>query len=132
MKTLPLSPAISREVYPPSDRSLRATLVGEISERLLEWAESRTRKEVHSWLCRLATIGGDKDSTEALWLYLRVSTGDLAQLSASFTDLGAVHHRSKQAEQQEMERAIHVIGRHFPELATQLQALTRHFATKEE
>ena len=89
----------------------------------------RSRREVHSWLCRLATIGGDADSSEALWLYLRISSGDLSQLTASFSELGAVRHRTKQAEQQEMERAVAVIQRHFPERAAALQSLTQHFAT---
>ena len=129
MKTLPLSPSVSADGRGVSDRSERAAIMGEICERLVEWSEMRSRREVHSWLCRLATIGGDADSSEALWLYLRISSGDLSQLTASFSELGAVRHRTKQAEQQEMERAVAVIQRHFPELAAALQSLTQHFAT---
>lgn len=129
MKTFPLSPSVSADGRGVSDRSERAAIMGEICERLVEWSEMRSRREVHSWLCRLATIGGDADSSEALWLYLRISSGDLSQLTASFSELGAVRHRTKQAEQQEMERAVAVIQRHFPELAAALQSLTQHFAT---
>jgi hypothetical protein len=129
VKTLPLSPSVSADGRGVSDRSERAAIMGEICERLVEWSEMRSRREVHSWLCRLATIGGDADSSEALWLYLRISSGDLSQLTASFSELGAVRHRTKQAEQQEMERAVAVIQRHFPELAAALQSLTQHFAT---
>ena len=129
MKTQPLSPAISEGAYCTPERSERAGIVGEICERLQEWSELDSRSRVHSWLCRLATLGGDAESTEALWMYLRISTGDLSQVSASFSELGATHHRSKQAEQQETERALRVIQRHFPELAHELQELTRHFAS---
>jgi hypothetical protein len=129
VKTFPLSPSVSADGRGVSDRSDRAAIMGEICERLVEWSEMRSRREVHSWLCRLATIGGDADSSEALWLYLRISSGDLSQLTASFSELGAVRHRTKQAEQQEMERAVAVIQRHFPELAAALQSLTQHFAT---
>lgn len=129
MKTLPLSSGISHGTWEtPTDRSERATLVGEISERLIEWRQIDGPKRVHSWLSRLATLGGDAESKDALWLYLRMSTGDLSQLTASFTELGAQSHCTKQAKQQEHERALRVIARHFPELARELQQLTRHFA----
>jgi hypothetical protein len=70
-------------------------------------------------------MGGDPESTEALWLYLRLSTGDLSQVTTSFSELGKKRRRSKQAEQQETERALKVITRHFPELAGAINELKK-------
>ena len=75
------------------------------------------------WLSRLGTIAGDPESSEALWLYLRLSTGDLGQLTKTFTELGGKHNRTKQAEAQETERALRVIQRHFPEVADAIEQL---------
>jgi len=129
VKTIPLYAGISQGIETSPERTPRSALVAEIAERLCEWRDMDGPRKVHSWLSRLATIGGDPESSEALWLYLRISTGDMSQLSASFTELGAQHHRTKQAEQQETERALRVIQRHFPEVARELKQLTQHFAT---
>lgn len=130
MKTQPLSISISESAYSGHERSERAAIVGEICERLIEWRDMDGRERVHSWLSRLSTLGGDHDSKDALWLYLRLATGDLSQLTMSFSELGLKHHDTKQAEQQEHEKAVAVIARHFPELAKELQFLTRHFAAE--
>jgi hypothetical protein len=60
-----------------------------------------------------------------MWLYLRLSTGDLGQITTSFTELGRKRNRTKQAEQQETERALAVIARHFPELAGAINDLKK-------
>lgn len=124
MKTIPLTPNMDF-AQPELTRSAEAVLVGEICERFVEWSEDCGRRRVHSWLSRVATLACDPESTEAVWLFLRLSTGDLSELTASFSELGADHHRSKQAQQQETERAMRVILRHFPELAKQIDLLKR-------
>ena len=70
-------------------------------------------------------MAGDPESTEAVWLYLRLSTGDLAELTTSFSELGKKRNRTKQAEQQETERAMLVVARHFPELKEALLQLKK-------
>ncbi len=130
MKTLPLSPHLSLESSPYSSapRSLSGQLLGEIAERLLEWSEDVGRQRVHAWMLRVSTMASDPESVDAVWLYLRLMTGDLGQLTASFAELGAERHRSKQAQAQEHERALRVIARHFPECAEAIKALANRHA----
>lgn len=131
MKTYPLSPSLNESPYDGQERSQRSQLVGEICERLIEWSELEGREKVKLWLMSLATIAADDESTEAIWLYLRISTGDLGQLTASYSELGKKRNRTKQAQQQETERAMRVISRHKPQLAIHLAELLRHHQSKE-
>lgn len=71
----------------------------------------------------LGAIASDPDSNEALWLYVRISTGDLGQLTASYSELGRQRNRTKQAQQQETERAMRVIAKHKPQLAKHMSEL---------
>lgn len=132
MRTCPLGPQHDKQPNPPAPRTARGVLICEISERLLEWAEMESRQKVYCWLTRLATLAGDREATDAIWLYLRLSTGDLGQLTASFSELGAARHRTKQAQAQETDRALRVIARHFPELADEINALTHAFVSKQD
>lgn len=125
MKLVPLNVNIAESAYGEVQRSKRAELMGEICERLIEWAELENRETVHRWLTRIATLGGDPESQDAIWLYLRIGTGDLSQLTASFTELGSQRKKTKQAQQQEDERARLVIARHFPELHRALADLAK-------
>lgn len=131
MKTQPLSAHIQTSAYEGQERSLRSQLVGEICERLIEWSEVENREKVKLWIMSLATIASDDESTEAVWLYLRISTGDLGQLTASYSELGRQRNRTKQAQQQETERAMRVIAKHKPQLAKHLAELLRHHQSKE-
>lgn len=131
MKTVPLSPNYSAPVVDALVRSTEAVLVGEIAERLVEWGEAMGRDRPARWLMRVAALAADDRSTDALLIYLRLSTGDLAQITASFSELGAKRARSKQGEQQEQERALHVIASHYPELKTAITELLQKHAPKE-
>ena len=131
MKALPLTAALHLQPYEGQERSLRSQLVGEICERLIEWSEVEDREKVKLWIMSLATIASDDESTEAVWLYLRISTGDLGELTASYSELGKKRNRTKQAQQQETERAMRVIARHKPQLAKHLGELLRHHQTSE-
>ncbi len=126
MRTVTLSPQIPDAASPwhtPREVSTSAQLHAEVAERLLEWSAVRNRAHVASWLLRLADLVRDSDSSDALWLYLRLSTGDLSQLTTSFSAQGAARGRTKQAAHQEQARALRVIARHFPEVARQIDAL---------
>ena len=125
MNFVPLTPNLTTHPWHELERPKRAELVGEIAERLIEWSELEGRPRVHRWISQVARMGGDPESTEAMWLYLRLSTGDLGELTSSFTELGKKRSRTKQAEQQETERAMAVIARHFPELEKALNDLKR-------
>lgn len=127
MKTYPLSPHLSNAASPWSQdkRDESAAIMGEIAQRLIEWSEIDGRHRVSSWLMRVSTLASDPDSVDAVWLYLRLSTGDLSQLTASFSELGEARHRSKQAQAQEHGRALKAIARHFPELAEAIKGLAK-------
>ena len=127
MKTLPLSPHLATTASPwsQSPRSESIAILGEVSERLIEWAEHEGRHRVSSWLMRVSTLASDPESVDAVWLYLRLSTGDLSQLTASFSELGEARHRTKQAQAQEHSRALKVIARHFPELREAIDGLSK-------
>ena len=125
MNFVPLQPNLTTNPWAEMERPKRAELVGEISERLVEWSEVEGRRRVHRWITQVARMGGDPESTEAMWLYLRLSTGDLGQITTSFTELGRKRNRTKQAEQQETERALAVIARHFSELAGAINDLKK-------
>ena len=124
MKTVPLSPSLpSREST--LERSEEAVLMGEIAERLVEWADLRGRDRPARWLMRVSALAADRDSLLAWQTYMRLASGDAGQLTASFSQMGAARAASKQAEQQEQERALRVIARHFPELRAAVDELLR-------
>lgn len=125
MNFVPLTPNLTTHPWQELKRSKRAELVGEIAERLIEWSELDGRKKVHRWMLQVGRMGTDEESTEAMWLYLRLSTGDLGELTRSFTELGKKRTRTKQAEQQETERAMTVIARHLPEVEKAVLDLKR-------
>jgi len=96
---VPLTPNLTTHPWQELERPKRAELVGEIAERLIEWSELEGRPRVHRWISQVARMG--------------------------FTELGKKRSRTKQAEQQETERAMLVIARHFPELEKALNELKR-------
>jgi hypothetical protein len=122
---VPLTPNLTTNPWAEFERPERAKVVGEICERLIEWSELEGRRKVHRWINQVGVMGCDPESTEAMWLYLRLSTGDVGQITTSFTELGRKRNRTKQAEQQETERALAVIARHFPELAGAINDLKK-------
>jgi len=122
---VPLQPNLTTNPWAEMERPKRAELVGEIAERLVEWSELEGRRRVHQWITHVARMGRDPESTEAMWLYLRLTTGDLGQITSSFAELSRKRNGTQQAEQQETERALAVIARHFPELAGAINDLKK-------
>ena len=128
MRTVPIPDSLDHGAFYGTEHSERSKLVAEICERLIEWSEMENREIVRHWIVRLATMCVDPESVEAPWLYMRISTGDLGELTRSFASRGATHNRTKQGEQQETERALAVIARHFPPLAKAISELMNHCA----
>lgn len=122
MNTVPLSNNMA-DPATVFDRSPGALVVGEICERVLELAEMKGERWTAAWLVRMAGLAQDPECPRALWLYVRLSTGDLGQITNSFSGRGNEHCRSKQAEQQENEHALRVIQRHYPELGRAITEL---------
>jgi hypothetical protein len=104
-------------------RSQAAAITGEILERLLELAEVSGESTVQRWIMRLATLFGNPDCPRAAWVYIRLGTGNLSELTASHETHGAAVHRSKQGEHKEHVKALRVIKLHFPELAHAISEL---------
>lgn len=104
------------------ERSEAAAIVGEISERLIEFAECGGESKAQRWLLRVGALFGS-ECPRAGWVYLRLCTGDLSELTASHAEHGALIHRSKQGEHKEHKEALRVIARHFPELAEAIREL---------
>lgn len=101
-----------------------ARLVGEICERLVELRELDSDK-ANRWLSRICAIRTLPHGDACLAWYLHMQTGDMAALTVSMRDVGGRHCRSKQAVQQELERASSEISSAFPEMAAAIHELRR-------
>lgn len=106
---------MSRFFDEPQAKPSPAQLAAEIAARLVEWAEIASQSAVSDWLKRLALI--HRADPPALWLYLAWQTGDSARIAASFEEQGDRDAKSRQAVQQQAERAFAALKRVAPELA---------------
>ncbi len=127
---VPLDLSTAKNVAAPVERSEAASIVGEISERLIELAEVTGEARTQRWVMRLAALCGSPECPRAGWVYLRLCTGNLDELTASHADHAAGMARSKQGEHQEHAHAMRVIGLHFPELAHAIAELEQRKKTK--
>lgn len=114
MRLVPLE-AKHSYVAPETERSEEAAIVGEIARHLLELREHVSAKRSAGLIGKLHAI--HKAENDALWFVLRLLTGDLSEITRSYTDIGKENHRSKQAVQQSLERAIIALELHWPEVA---------------
>lgn len=101
-------------------------LVAEVCARLVEmWELNHAR--TFKWLRRVLAISqlqGEVGYGEpALYWYLLLQSGDYAAITDSLTAMGARNNRTKQAVQQEMERATDDLVRLYPELAKAMHEL---------
>ncbi len=129
MKTVELRPNANIPAQPTtSDRTEAAAIIGEIAERMIELSEAIGEPKSQRWIMRLACLFGSEVPRSA-WVYLRLCTGDLSEITASHADHGAILHRSKQGEHKEHAAALRVIARHYPELRDAIVELERKAAT---
>jgi hypothetical protein len=111
--------AVSRD-----DPTTLARIMAEVAERLVEaWHENPTK--TFRWFKRAAGLLELTEGRAALYWYLRMQTGDLSSLTDSFASIGSGRCRSKQAVQQELERATDDIVRTYPVLASVIHELRR-------
>ena len=104
------------------DRSEQAAIIAETAERLIELAEMGGESRAQKWVLRLACLF-QSECPRSAWVYLRLCTGDLSEVTASHAEHGAIIHRSKQGEHKEHKESLRVIARHFPELAEAIKEL---------
>jgi hypothetical protein len=121
MKSVELTPQMNIPEI-KIERSEAAAIIGETAERLLEFAEIAGEGKAQRWILRLACLF-QSECPRSAWLYLRLSTGDLSELTASHATHGETMHRSKQAEHKEHKEALRVIAKNYPELADAIREL---------
>ena len=119
----------AHQTEPPHEieRGDRAAIAGEIAERLLEFRELSSPSYTGAFIQKLATIYTIEPA--ALWLVLKLLSGDMTQLTISYADSGKQNGRSKQAVQQETERILIVLKAHYPQAAEAIIQL-RHITAK--
>lgn len=106
------------------ERTEAAAIIGETAERLLEFAEIVGEQKAQRWVLRLACLF-QTECPRSAWVYLRLCTGDLSEITASHSQHGAAMARSKQGEHKEHKLSLAVIKRHYPELAEAIEQLER-------
>lgn len=122
MKTVPIH---HNTPTPPARGSTPevACLCAEIAARLVEWGGLENEHRVGMFITKLSTLR--RDYEPALWIVLRLMSGDVSEVTRSYSAIGRDKMRSKQAVQQEFERSILAIEIHFPELADAIIDLRR-------
>lgn len=115
MHTQQLSP---HQVEPSHavERSEERAIESEIAVRLLELREATSRDRVVAFISKLHAIASLTER-EAIWVVLELMTGDLGAITKPYEETGRERSLDKQAIQQQMERVIIGIRRHYPELA---------------
>lgn len=109
------------------ERSTEAAIWGEIARHLLDAKEATSAARASAMLSKLHALS--LIHPEALWMVVSLLTGDLSEITRSYTEMGKEHARTKQAEEQSRARALEGIQRHFPQLAQALIEL-RHITSQ--
>lgn len=107
-------------------KSKAAILASEICERIAEAEadDAMGHTKAALFIVRLGNIFNKEP--RAFWIVVRLFSGDLAELTRSYSEMARTKDRkSKQAVQQEWEKALSSIVRHFPELTEAIEQL-RH------
>ena len=104
------------------ERNESAKIFGEICVRYLELAKESGELKTQKLHLRISALFGP-DCPRAAWVFFRLCTGDLSEITASHSEHGSIISRSKQAEHKEHQKALEVIALHFPELADAIKDL---------
>lgn len=118
MRSVPLSDNLADKSVQGGARGEEAAIHAEIAERVLELRELvGPMRTVGFFEKTLAIFKCKPAGPAAYWALMHLLTGDLSEITRSYTEQGKEGARSKQAVQQEMERIIITIRPHFAELA---------------
>ena len=129
MQYVPLSPKIPYEAQ-TIERSEESAIAGEIACHLLEFAEATSKSKCLSLIQKLNAIS--LAYPPALWVVLKLLTGDMSEITRSYSNIGEQSGRTKQGVQQEEERVLIALHRHYPELGhviIQLRGITAKINT---
>lgn len=127
MHTIPLN-AQTRADPRTLERGEEAAIAGEIARHLLEYSETTSKSRCVMLIQKLGTLAALDPPT--LFFTLRLLSGDLSEVTRSYSDLGKESGRSKQAVQQEIERSLAKLRLYFPELEqalVSLRQITAHY-----
>lgn len=115
MRPVPLNDNLADRSTQGGGRTEEAAIHAEIAERMLELREIVGPLRASGFFEKMVAIWHVEPA--AFWVVTRLLTGDLSQVTMSYTQIGKQDSRSKQATQQELERVIIAIRRHYPQLA---------------
>lgn len=118
MRTTELTPNIV-DTRQSIERTEESAITGEVAAHLIDLATHSSKTKVIQWIIKLSNIA--KEEPAAFWILINIWSGDLHELTRSYAEQGKRDSRSKQACQQEMERALRVIHRLYPEVAKAIQ-----------
>lgn len=120
MKYVPLNPSLpSRE--PQTERTEEAAIVGEIARHLLDMRETTSATRVVQFVSKLNALV--QVEPEAFWLVVRIMSGDLSEVTRSYSEIGRSQGMSKQAAQQRQERVLRALHAHYPEVERALVSM---------
>ncbi len=109
------------------DRSKEAAILAEIAVRLVEHSELTSIWRTKAFLRKLYCL--TQLDRECVMVFLHIMTGDLSAIVRSYEEEAKQRGLDKQAIQQQVERVIASLLKHFPELAkalVQLRHITAH------
>ncbi len=109
------------------ERSEEAAIIAEIAARFLELKQVTSAHRAATLITKMHAL--KLCHHEALWIVMSLLTGDLTEITRSYSDMGAEHGRTKQGEEQSRARAIEAINIHFPTLAQAVIEL-RHITSQ--
>lgn len=118
MRTVQLSKNLAAHDAEPAERTEETAIESEIAARLLELREKFSGHRATAFLTKLVCVW--TAYPPALWVVLRIMSGDLSEVTRSYSEQGKAHAKSKQAEQQEVERIMAVIQSHYPLVASEI------------
>lgn len=109
------------------ERSSEAAIWAEIARRMIEAKEATSGHRACLMISKLHAL--TLIHPEAVWLVISLLTGDLTEITKSYSEMGKEHGRSKQGEEQSRARALAAIQLHFPKLAQAVIEL-RHITSQ--
>lgn len=115
------------------ERGEAMAIKGEIAVRLIELCEATSRDHVTIFISKLHAVASLHER-EAIWVLLRLMSGDLSEITKPYEETGRERSTSKQAVQQQMERVLQQIIRFYPEagrVITELRHITANVRTNQ-
>ena len=115
MRSIPLHSNLPDKLAAIDQRTEASAIQAELAVRILELRKSMGDRHVSQTLEKWRIIW--TLYPPAFWVLMHLMTGDLSEITASYTDLGKLDAKTKQAVQQEWECVLKAIAPHYPLLS---------------